>query len=100
MKDGGEKHERRELIAKRDNGSGEIAGKITALTAWIKQICLPRVLCKVLNRKTLFAETFCFWSNLLFFHELLIGPQPTFSKCIVSLFSCNPIGQLCLSGPG
>ena len=28
-KDGGGKHERRELIAKRGNGSGEIAGKIT-----------------------------------------------------------------------
>ena len=31
------------------------------------KIYLPGVLCKILNRKTLFAETFCFWSNLPFF---------------------------------
>ena len=36
-----------------------------------------------------------------FFYKLLIGPQPTFSECIViTCISCNPIGQLCLSGPG
>ena len=40
----------------------------------------------------------CALSNLLFFYELLIGPQPTFSECIV--ISKNLIGQLCLSGPG
>ena len=71
--------------------------------------------CKVSNRKTLSGETFCLSekrllstfkrcasSNLWFFYKLLIGPQPTFSECIVILhvlFSYNPIGQLCLSGP-
>ena len=43
---------------------------------------------------------FAFGVTSLFFYELLIGPQPAFLECIVLLFSCNPIGQLCLSGPG
>ena len=34
----------------------------------------------------------------MFYYELLIGPQPTFSECIV--ISSNLICQLCLSGPG
>ena len=64
--------------------------------ACVKQICLLGVICKVSNRKTLSDETFCFLekhllsvfnfcvsSNLLFSHELLIGPQPTFLECIV-----------------
>ena len=35
-----------------------------------------------------------------FFYELLIGPQPTFSECIVIFLWYAPIGQFCLSGPG
>ena len=38
-------------------------------------------------------------SNLLFFYELLIGPQPTFLVGLVMLLFCNPIGQICLGGP-
>ena len=73
------------------------------IAACVKEICLLGVVCKVLNRKTLSVETFCFpektcainiefcaLNNLLFFYELLY----------VLLFSCNPIGQLCLSGTG
>ena len=30
------------------------------ITACVKEICLLGVVCKVLNRKTLFGETFCF----------------------------------------
>lgn len=52
--------------------------------------------CNVSNRKTSSGKTFCFLkkrflsifefsasSNSLFFYELLIGPQPTFSECVV-----------------
>ena len=80
-----------------------VDGKITAC---VKQICLLGVVCKVSDRKTLSGEKFCFLeecllsifkfctsSNLLFFYELLVGPQPTFLECIV-------ICQLCLRGPG
>ena len=69
-----------------------VDGKITAC---VKQICLLGVVCKVLNGKTLSGEAFCFLekcllsiskfcalSNLLFFYELVIGPQPTFLECI------------------
>ena len=53
------------------------------------------VMCKVLNRKTLSGETFCFIekhllsvfkfcaSSKLFYYELLIGRQPTFLEHIV-----------------
>ena len=64
----------------------------------LKQIYLLGVVCNVLNTKTVSGKTFCFLekcillifkfcplSNLMFFffYELLIGPQPTFSECIV-----------------
>ena len=75
--------------------------------------CLLSIICKVSKRKTLSGETFCFLEKrllsifkfcasshlLFFFYELLIGPQPTFFWNVL-LFSCNLIGQLCLSGPG
>ena len=81
------------------------------ITVCVKQICLQRVVCK--GKRQLSGETFCLLekrllstskhcasSNLLFFYKLLICPQPTFSECIViTCISCNPIGQLCLSGP-
>ena len=64
------------------------------ITAYVKEICLLGVACKVSN--TLSDETFCFPEKCLlsilnfklrvtncFFYELMIGPQPTFSECIV-----------------
>ena len=59
------------------------------ITAYVRQICLLGVICKVSKRKTLTGETFCFLekrllsSNLSFSYELLIGPQPTSLECIV-----------------
>ena len=82
------------------------------ITAFVKEICLLGVVCKVSNRKTLSGETFCFPEKRLlsilnlvlrvtycfFLYELLIGRQPTFLECIV-IFR-NRIGQICLSSPG
>ena len=79
------------------------------ITASVNQICLLGVICKNSNRKILSGETFCFLERLLsifrffpeltsVFNELLIGPEQL--PWNVLLFSCNPIGQLCLSGPG
>ena len=42
------------------------------ITACVKEIYLLDVVCKVLNRKTLSGETFCFPEKGLLF-ELLIG---------------------------
>ena len=54
----------------------------------------------LLEKRLLSTSKHCASSNLLFFYKLLICPQPTFSECIViTCISCNPIGQLCLSGP-
>ena len=83
-----------------------VNGKITAC---VNQICLQGVICKNSNRKILSGETFCILERLLLifrffpeltsvFNELLIGPQQL--SWNVMLFSCNPVGQLCLSGPG
>ena len=57
------------------------------ITACVKQICLLGVICKVLNRKTFFGQTFCFLeksllsifkfcalSKFFFFYEQLICP--------------------------
>ena len=81
------------------------------ITACVKEICLLLdVVCKVSNRKTLSGETFCFPEkgllsilNLVLrvtylFFELLIGRDDPLSWNAL-LFSCNPIGQLCLSSP-
>ena len=81
------------------------------ITACVKQIYLLGVICKVSTEKhclvkqfallkKVFLSTiqFCASSNLLFLYELLFGTQLTFFEYIV--ISCNPIGQLCLSGPG
>ena len=75
------------FIAKGGNGSKEIDKT---------KKCILGVMCKVLNRKTLSGEAFCFlekrllvifkfcaWSNSLFFNELLISPRPTFLERIV-----------------
>ena len=75
------------VVAKGGNGSKEIDKK---------KKCILGVMCKVLNRKTLSGEAFCFlekhlplifkfcaWSNSLFFNELLITLQPTFSERII-----------------
>ena len=66
------------------------------ITACVKQICLLGAMCKVSHRKTLSGETFCYLekgllsifefcasSDLLCSYKPLIGPQPTFSQCIV-----------------
>ena len=65
------------------------------ITASVKQICLLSFICKVSNRKTLSGEPFAFLksfatnlkfyvsSNLLFFYELFIDPQPTFLEFII-----------------
>ena len=102
------------VIAKRSN---IVARKLLVdekITVCVKQICVSSVLyVKEKGKRQLSGETFCLLekrllstskhcasSNLLFFYKLLICPQPTFSECIViTCISCNPIGQLCLSGP-
>ena len=59
------------------------------ITAYVRQICLLGVICKVSNRKTMTGETFCSLEkrllsrNLSFSYESLIGPQPTSLECIV-----------------
>ena len=81
---------------------------IDKITACVKQICLLGVICKNSKRKILSGETFCIlekrlqFSDFFFeltsvFNELLIGPQQLLWSIL--LFSCNPICQLCLSGP-
>ena len=102
------------VIAKRSN---IVARKLLVdekITVCVKQICVSSLLyVKEKGKRQLSGETFCLLekrllstfkrcasSNLLFFYKLLICPQPTFSECIViTCISCNPIGQLCLSGP-
>ena len=102
------------VIAKRSN---IVARKLLVdekITVSVKQICVSSLLyVKEKGKRQLSGETFCLLekrllstfkrcasSNLLFFYKLLICPQPTFSECIViTCISCNPIGQLCLSGP-
>ena len=68
------------------------------------------VMCKVSNRKTLSGETFCFIEK----HLLSVFKFVLRASCFITsswladnqlswnilLFSCNLIGQLCLSGPG
>ena len=80
------------------------------VTACVNQICLLGFICKVLNRKTLFGETFLFLENP-FCQYLNCVLQVTY--CLITncwlvhnqlswhvlLFSCDLIGQLCLSGP-
>ena len=83
---------------------------IITIIACVKQICLLGVSFEqknffFSNIQTQFGETICFLEklsvsifkfcalgNLLFFYEMLIGPQTTFLEFIV--FFCNPIGQL------
>ena len=82
------------------------------ITACLKQnllICLLGVIWKVSNRKTLSGETFCFLAKCLlsifkfdafcffFSTSWLVLNQLSWN---VLLFSCDPIGQLCLCDPG
>ena len=82
------------------------------IPACVKQICLLGITCKVSKRKTLSGETFCFLekrllsvfkfcasSNLLFLLRAADWPTTNFFWNVL-LFSCNLIGQLCLSGLG
>ena len=68
------------------------------ITACDKQICFLCVICKVSKRKTLTGETFSFLEKRLLSIFKLAHNQLFFWN--VLLFSCNLIGQLCLSGPG
>ena len=56
------------------------------ITAWIKQICLLGVTCKVLNKKTLSGKTFCFLEKLL---------QSIFKFCALS--NLGPVHTYTLS---
>ena len=47
------------VIAVRGSSSKEIVGR-WQITAFVKEICLLGVVCKVFNRKTLSGETFCY----------------------------------------
>ena len=86
------------------------------ITACVKQICLQGVVCKVSKIKTLSGERFGFVKKrllhqhlnvvlrgkIVFFivvlvYELLIGHNQLSRNEL--LFSCNPTGQLCVSGP-
>ena len=71
---------------------------VDKIATCVNEICLLTVVCKVLKRKTLSGETFCFPEKHLlsilnfvlrktscFFHELLIDTQPTFLECICTL---------------
>ena len=86
------------------------------ITACVKEICLLGVVCKVSNRKTLSGETVCFPEKRLlpilnfalrviycfffFFLRAADWPADKQHSWNVLLFSCNPVVQLCLSGPG
>ena len=85
------------VIAICGNRSEEIAGRWQNNS--LCQRYLLGVVYKVLNRKTLSGETFCFpEKSLLYFTSCwLANDQLSWN---VLLFSCNRIGQLCLSGPG
>ena len=56
------------------------------ITACVKEIDLLGVVCKVLNRKTLSGETFCFPEKSLLY-KLLIGQQPTFLVLMYCYFA-------------
>ena len=91
------------VIVKHGNITEEITGND-------KKICPMGVVCKVLNRKILSAETFCFPDKRLlsifnFSHQVTYC---FFTCCYLAhnkfslnvlLFSCNTFGQLCLGGP-
>ena len=81
------------------------------ITTCAKELVLLGVVCKVSNRKTLSGETFCFPEKRLpsILNFVLRVTYCFFTGCWfannqpawnVLLFFCNPIGQLCLSGPG
>ena len=87
------------------------------ITACVKEICLLGVVCKVSNRKTSSGETVCFPEKRLlsilnfalrviycvffsFFLRVADWPADNYHSWNALLFSCNPLGQLCLSGPG
>ena len=72
------------------------------IVSWVLIICIQSS-----NRKTLSDETFCFPEKRLL-SILNFVLQVTFTSCWLAtnqlswnvlLFSCNPIGQLCLRGP-
>ena len=92
------------VIVKHGNITKEITGNDKTII-----ICLMGVVCKVLNRKILSAETFCFPDKRLlsifnFSHQVTYC---FFTCCYLAynkfslnvlLFSCNTFGQLFLGG--
>ena len=98
------------------HGNAMVAKKLLVddkIPACVKEIMSPGCykLCKVSNTQTLSFETFCVLeksllslftfctsSNLLFFMSCWLAHNQL--SWNVLLFSCNLIGQLCLSGPG
>ena len=72
-----------------------LSNVVDKITACVKERFLLTVVAKVLNRKTLRGETFCFpekhllsilnfvlQETFFFFYELLIDAQPTSLECI------------------
>ena len=69
------------------------------ITASVRQICLLVVVCKVLNRKTLSSETFCFIEKRYFaINVYILCSAHNQRSWNVLLFSCNLSGQLCRPG--
>ena len=82
------------------------------IAACVKQICLQLLFVKFRIEKKLSGETFCFLEKRLLSKYLNVVLRVTYcflTSCLLAhnqlsrsllLFSCNLIGQLCLSGPG
>ena len=69
------------------------------ITASVRQICLLVVVCKVLNRKTLSSETFCFIEKRYFaINVYILCSAHNQRSWKVLLFPCNLSGQLCSPG--
>ena len=69
------------------------------ITASVRQIRLQVVLCKVLNRKPLSSETFCFIEKRYFaINVYILCSAHNQRSWNVLLFLCNLSGQLCRPG--
>ena len=69
------------------------------ITASVRQICLLVVVWKVLNRKTLSSETFCFIEKRYFaINVYILCSAHNQRSWNVLLFLCNLSGQLCRPG--
>ena len=69
------------------------------ITASVRQICLLVAVCKVLNRKTLSSETFCFIEKRYFaINVYILCSAHNQRSWNVLLFPCVLSGQLCCPG--